>query len=83
MEENMTPAPATSPQKDRIRLTELSDEERKHILDEHLTIIFNEKRDRIEIGYVCKCKKPGCHAPEPMLAFYVCPQNPCPGSNGG
>jgi len=61
---------------------ELSVEDRKHILEKHLTVIFNTKKDRIEIGYVPGCRRRRCPSPRTTLVFYVCPQQPCPGLDG-
>jgi hypothetical protein len=53
------------------------------ILAGHLRVFFDHDRDRVEISWACKCGKEDCTVPHTMLAVYVCPENPCPGSNGG
>jgi hypothetical protein len=52
-------------------------------LKEHLKITFDHDKDRVEIGWACNCGKEGCPVPHTTLVLYVCPQNPCPGDNGG
>jgi hypothetical protein len=78
LEENMNPAPGTSPEKGRIDFSRLTENERIHILKDHLTVIFDKDKDRVEISYVCGCKTTPCHSPRTTVAFFVCPSKPCP-----
>ena len=53
-------------------------EQLEHLRKTHLSILFNKKKNLIEIGWVCECGDKPCNAPHTMVAFYVCPKKPCP-----
>lgn len=61
--------------------TELTPEQLEHVYKNHLNIRFNEKKDLLEIGWLCSCKDKSCDAPG-TVAFYVCLDPPCPPRRG-
>jgi len=49
------------------------------IVKDHLTIILDHDKDRVEIGWACDCgKEESCTVPHTTVVFYSCPERPCP-----
>ncbi len=50
------------------------------LLKDHLTVILDRDKHRVEIGWVndCGCEEKSCTVPHTTVIFYSCPKKPCP-----
>lgn len=58
--------------------TELTPEQREHLLKSHISVRFDKDAEVMEIGWAVSCGPTPCPAPHKTVAFYYCPCKPCP-----
>ena len=68
----MSEAPGTA--RGRKKLTP----EEWQLVKNHLTVILDHDKERVEIGWASDCKEKSCTVPHSTVVFYSCPSKPCP-----